>query len=89
MTLLNQIKSEIQVLQKSNALGDDGFKTQLAELLLNAHGSFTRGYHLEFTIDCEKTAIDLCDNLAQHDIFAHYNSPPWRGGAKRRGGCKT
>jgi DNA-binding protein WhiA len=57
VNFLNEIKTEAGQLPKS----------PLTNLLRNATGSFVRGYHLEFLTDQD----DICETLAQHDIFAH------------------
>jgi DNA-binding protein WhiA len=74
-TFLAQIKSEIQQKQKANGQGAAASGTdvsgRLAELVLAASGSFARGYHLEFSVENENAAREVCNLLAAHDIFAH------------------
>ena len=66
---LNEIKAEI-CNQKSN----QSQHPQIRELLLLSSGSFSHGYHIEFSFDDPEIAHEVCDELAIHDIFAHISN---------------
>ena len=72
---LAEIKIEILNLQNQSndaVSGIGGFEGyRFRDLLLFANGSFLKGYHIEFDFYYVNEARDLCDELAQHDIFAN------------------
>ena len=56
--------------KQSADFSDDGFDF-LRNIILASTGSFQGGYHIEFAIEDLVVARNLCDKLAEYDIFAN------------------
>jgi hypothetical protein len=65
--LLDEIKTEISHLKNNK-------NPHLQELILLSSGSFSHGYHVEFSFDDHDIAHEVCEELASHDILAHISS---------------